>query len=135
MCGKIQGYQVGSTDSFGVGVGIPTIEQNYVDGISLTHGHPRQHIWTFAAARDEYGTGPSLDCPCININQNSSVLPPDFVADDYFCDTASVARYINGHFYGDDPLWDGADCGPLNTCMLLLQQPSVVLQAAARAHH
>ena len=33
----------------------PTIDSNYVDGVSLTHGsNPRQHIWTFAAALDEF---------------------------------------------------------------------------------
>jgi len=31
-----------------------TIDDVYVDGISLTHGSsPRQHIWTFANALDE----------------------------------------------------------------------------------
>jgi len=24
-----------------------------VDGVSITHGHPRRHIWTFAATVDE----------------------------------------------------------------------------------
>ena len=46
VCGMIRAYQVGSTDSFGF-TGRPrnpTIEQNYVDGVSLTHGHPREHI-------------------------------------------------------------------------------------------
>ena len=48
VCGRITAYQVGSTDDFGV----PTNDINsaYVDGVSLTHGTSRQHIWTFAAA-------------------------------------------------------------------------------------
>ena len=25
-----------------------------MDGVSLTHGHPREHIWTFAAGFHEY---------------------------------------------------------------------------------
>ena len=29
------------------------INGNYVDGVSLTHGAPRQHIWTFAATVSE----------------------------------------------------------------------------------
>ena len=120
VCGKIQAYQVGSTDAFQirqVGVASPTIEQRYVDGISLTHGHPRQHIWTFAAALDEVGTYPLGNCPCTNTNQAGSAgQPPAFVGSDYFCDTASTDAFVSNIFYGDDPLWDGAGCGPLNTC-------------------
>ena len=62
VCGKIQGYQFGSPSTFAnycIRGSNPTIEGNYVDGVSLTHGHPRhprQHIWTFAAALDEVGT-------------------------------------------------------------------------------
>ena len=28
----------------------------------------------------------------------------------------SSRRYSNDQFYSADPLWDGAGCGPLNTC-------------------
>ena len=31
----------------------PTINDYYVDGVSLTHGNPRQHIWTFTSALHE----------------------------------------------------------------------------------
>ena len=52
VCGKINGYQVGSTDALGLRRGIITIDSNYVDGVSLTHGsNPRRHIWTFVAAQ------------------------------------------------------------------------------------
>ena len=119
VCGKIRGYQIGSPDSFGnSGRGSnPTIEENYVDGVSLTYGHPRQHIWTFAAGLDEVGTIAIHNCPCTNSNQVSRASrPPSYVGNDYFCDTASIGTFVNGRFYGDDPLWDGAGCGPLNTC-------------------
>jgi hypothetical protein len=33
------------------------IDGSYVDGVSLTYGSPRQHIWTFANALDEEGVG------------------------------------------------------------------------------
>ena len=119
ICGRIQAYQLGSPNTFaddGRGVNL-TIEGNYIDGVSLTHGHPRQHIWSFAGALDEVGSYPDTNCPCTNISQaiNASQPPAD-VGDDYFCDTTSSGRYTNGLFYGDDPLWDGAGCGPLNTC-------------------
>ena len=111
VCGKIMAYQVGTTDSFFPGV--ENIDGRYVDGISITHGNPRQHIWTLASAFDEVGTLPGSNCPCIN---SGATPPPAFVGEDYFCDTGSEERVVSNHFYGDDPLWDGAGCGPLNTC-------------------
>ncbi len=95
-----------------------------MDGISLTHGSPRKHIWTFVGSLDEVGTRPELNCPCTNINQaGSASTPPAFVGSDYFCDTASHGQYQVGFFYGDDPLWDGAGCGPLNTCCTFNNPP------------
>ena len=53
ICGMIRAYQVGTPDSFdnyGRIRDSPSLDSNYVDGISLTHrSSPRQHIWTFAA--------------------------------------------------------------------------------------
>ena len=113
VCGRVIGYPYGSTDAF---IGSSSVDSIYVDGVSLTHGNPRQHIWTFASAQDEVGTYPSSNCPCINtILAAQAGLPPAFVGNDYFCDTGSEDRW-QFIFYGDDPLWDGAGCGPLNTC-------------------
>ena len=118
VCGKIRAYQVRSTDGFGPpGRRSSDINGNYVDGVSLTHGSPRQHIWTFAAAQDESGQFSSKNCPCINRDLASSATrPPDFVMDDYFCDTAADSFNFSIIFHDDDPLWDGAGCGPLNDC-------------------
>ena len=111
VCGKIIGYQVGAPDTFNL-YSNPTID-SYIDGVSLTHGHPRQHIWSFAAGLDEVGSVPQNNCPCTN---SGGAVPPPFVGNDYFCDTGSKQHYQLGHFYNEDPLWDGAGCGPLNTC-------------------
>ena len=111
MCGKIIGYQVGTPDTFGE-YSNPTIDR-YIDGVSLTHGQPRQHIWSFAAGLDEVGSNLLLNCPCTN---SGIAVPPPFVGNDYFCDTGSNQTYRFGVFYSEDPLWDGAGCGPLNTC-------------------
>ena len=123
VCGKIIGYQDRSPDAFGQAQ-TQSIDGAYVEGISLTHGsNPRQHIWTFAAALDEVGTHPSLNCPCTNRNLASSATPPPgFVGNDYFCDTGS-AEHFQHVFYGDDPLWDGAGCGPNNDCCDLNNPP------------
>ena len=120
VCGKIIAYQVGSPDTFSESANRVnvSIETYYVDGISLTHGSPRHHIWTFAAGLDEYPDSfAHSNCPCTDTTQSSSATsPPEYVGADYFCDTGSEARYQNGNFYSDDPLWDGAGCGPLNVC-------------------
>ena len=52
VCGRIKGYQNSRTDAFEVyhNGDATTIEEPYVSGVSLTHGSPRQHIWTFAAS-------------------------------------------------------------------------------------
>ena len=115
VCGKIIGYQQKTPDAFR-GSSRGTVDNNYVDGISLTHGaYPRNHIWTFAGALHEDYSHLTGICPCIN----TSIIPPPpvpaFIGNDYFCDTASRGfhQYI---FHPDDPLWDGAGCGPYNTC-------------------
>ena len=91
-----------------------TIDGAYVSGVSLTHGSPRQHIWTFAAGAHE--AQPTWDdtCPC---DATISIRIPDFVGTDYFgesgINSGIVATY---HFYPDDPLWDGLDCISSSTC-------------------
>ena len=126
VCGKIIAYQYASTDSFkGLNRSETTINDNYVDGISLTYGSPRAHIWTFAAAPDELSTSASYSCPCINNitnNFESAARPPSFVGNDYFCDTAPAEAW-QPRLYTDDPLWDGAGCGPANTCCSLNNPP------------
>ena len=120
ICGKIKAYQFGSTDAFGTFTRpLPnSINDNYVDGISLTHGSPRQHIWTFAATLDEFtGTFPEYNCPCTDTRNRIRVIPPPrSVGNDYFCDTASKNHFQNNFLYSGDPLWDGAGCGPYNEC-------------------
>jgi hypothetical protein len=108
VCGRIIGYQFGSPEAYNTGSSIDS-NSHYVDGVSLTHGSSRQHIWTFAAARDEV----SGYCPCSKTSQH--FLPPAFVGNDYFCDAGS-ATYAGHIFYADNPLWDGAGCGPQSTC-------------------
>ena len=124
VCGKIIAYQYASTDSFkDLFRSGTTINDNYVDGISLTYGSPRAHIWSFAAAPDERYEAAPYSCPCINIhNSGSAAWPPSFVGTDYFCDTAPAEEW-SYRLYTDDPLWDGAGCGPANTCCSLNNPP------------
>ena len=120
VCGKVLAYQLGTTDAFG-GFGLDsnstTIDTPYVDGVSLTHGtNPRRHIWTFAAAFDEYGLKEDgrYVCECSHSARNGG-SPPAFVGQDYFCDSGGLVR--------PSPLWDGAGCGPNSTCCLFNNPP------------
>ena len=57
VCGRVSAYQFGDTQAFFL-VNLnhtQTINSQYVDGVSLTYGNPRQHIWIFAASLDEAG--------------------------------------------------------------------------------
>ena len=104
VCGKIKAFPIGSLEAFhGI---FHSIDHTYVDGISLTYGHPRQHIWTLAAGTSES----NVSCPCTNNCQaNSTTLPPSFVGKDYFCDIGSEDR--------SNPLWNGGNYVAMNTCI------------------
>lgn len=116
VCGRILAYQDNTPNAF-----FPfhirsslTVDDVYVDGISLTYGSPRSHVWTFAAALDE-SLGHLSGCACSNIFTDPTVNLPPFVGQDYFCDTGS-RNDVEFLFYADDPLWDGGGCGPNSSC-------------------
>ena len=106
--GKIRAYQYGVTNSFKpFNRGNGTIDEPYVDGVSVTYGQPRQHIWTFAAdlrKNDSF-------CPCSS-RQDTSVVP-EYVGEDYFCDTGEARKDT---LAADSPLWDGTGCGLDYSC-------------------
>ena len=125
VCGRIIGYQVGQPEAF-FGSRIETsISGRYVDGVSLTYGSPRQHIWTFANEIDEYPWLYNAKCPCSDVNEQGTVYIPSFVGNDYFCETGvpSGQVYNNRIFYADDPLWDGEGCGSNSTCCTFNNPP------------
>ena len=114
VCGRITAYQVGSTNAFQqyyINQGTTTINSIYVDGVSLTHGNPREHIWTFAAAldRNDYVMyGRSGHCPCRF--EDNPFDPPPFVGEDYFCDAGNEEFMTGETGLQTDPLWDGTNC-------------------------
>ena len=106
VCGRIRGYQFGTPEAFARSIVITslTIEDQYLDGISFTHGAPgeRVHIWSFPAGVtitriDRFG------CPCIS---GSSVSAPSFVGNDYYCDSVATTT-SSGTFFSNGQLWDG----------------------------
>jgi hypothetical protein len=126
VCGRITGYQVGDTQAFILeNFKLPqTIDGPYVDGLSLTYGSPRQHIWTFANALDEAGPYHNESrCSCADPSRPNTT--PSFVGNDYFCETGVPPgqQFNHGFFYADDPLWDGQGCGPRSTCCTFNNPP------------
>lgn len=124
VCGMAKGYQWGLTDAFR-GASQNDINGAYVDGISITHGHVRKHIWTMAVAQHEVSSpNPSSLCSCTNTRNrmNSALTPPSFVGDDYFCETGTHER-ASPRLYANDFLWDGEGCGALSTCCRLNSPP------------
>ena len=120
VCGRVIGYQYGATAAFLLEYLNYTvrISHAYVDGVSLTYGQPRQHIWSFAAALDElnYSDGIRSRCPCTSPS-GASTRTPSFVGNDYFCETGvPPGKRWDDEVYSDDPLWDGKGCGPTSTC-------------------
>ena len=114
VCGRIIAYQDGGTDAF-----FPyhnrartTIDDAYVCGVSLTHGSPRQHIWTFAAGFHQTHFTYTGSCPC---EATINITIPPFVGGDYFCESGRKSGPYD-IFHADDPLWDGDGCTATSTC-------------------
>ena len=99
-----------------------TIDGPYVDGVSLTYGNPRQHIWTFANALDERGG--IATCPCTSTNRQATINIPSLIRNDYFWETGvPPGQTWSNIFYADDPLWDGQGCGPASSCCTFNNPP------------
>ena len=114
VCGSIRAYQRNKPDAFepyndGVAT---TIDSAYASGVSLTHGSPRQHIWTFAAGAKENAPESTKSCPC---DATIDITIPPFVGEDYFCESGVNSGGTSG-FHPDDPLWDGSGCTTSSTC-------------------
>ena len=110
VCGQAVGYQYYSMDSFH---GPRDINTYYVDGVSITHGSPRKHIWTYAIGlSDNQDYDGKYNCPCA---VHPGPDPPSFVKEHYYCESGNIGPYEN-QYYIDDPLWDGKGCGSGNNC-------------------
>ena len=114
VCGTIRAYQYRYTDAFeAYDTGeVTSIGGPYVSGVSLTHGSPRQHIWTFAAGSSESESTRNDACPC---DATIDIDIPSFVGGDYFCESGANSR-LSFDFHPYDPLWDGKNCTSSSTC-------------------
>uniref|UniRef100_A0A1X7UAY3 Uncharacterized protein n=1 Tax=Amphimedon queenslandica TaxID=400682 RepID=A0A1X7UAY3_AMPQE len=91
ICGRVVGYQYGTTDgSF--------------DGVTITHGFSQQLVWTLMAELFDSSLLPR--CPC---NSGQLVLGGHF-----FCESGNHDHSfpVRRDLFISDPLWDGQGCGP-----------------------
>uniref|UniRef100_A0A1X7U6B6 Fibrinogen C-terminal domain-containing protein n=1 Tax=Amphimedon queenslandica TaxID=400682 RepID=A0A1X7U6B6_AMPQE len=112
VCGRVTGYQYASPDAvYNHGTNHSNLNADYVDGVSITRGSPRQHVWTLMAGLNgaQY---PTYTCPCAD---DSTQQAQSFVGDHYYCETALVSGTYQQQLYTSDPLWDGQDCGSEET--------------------
>ena len=111
VCGQAIGYQFHSTDAFAYRSN-PNINSAYLDGISITYGMPRRHLWSYAIGIAQSQWEHVDACPCAS---SRGVQPPSFVQSHYYCESAGV-RGATGQWYTNDPSWDGEGCPVGNTC-------------------
>jgi len=112
VCGMVIGYQKGTPDGFCAHISpSKAIDSTYVDGVSITYGTPRKHIWTYAIGVNEQGG--KYSCPC---SQNGGTLPSSFVHENYYCESASYINPPYEKYLTTDPVWDGKGCPSLNSC-------------------
>ena len=118
VCGRVIGYQVVSPDAFLPDGGI---NQAYADGVSITYGQPRTHIWSYVGGYTDFLEGFNT-CPCTYSN---STPPPEFVGDNYYCESANEAKLETfvGQFFAADKLWDGQQCDHEGTCCTAKSPP------------
>lgn len=99
--GRFVGYQGNTPDGF---TGDGGIGRAYVNGVSITHGTPRQHVFTLAVGLRQ-NVEAANSCPCMGGRE-----APDFVGDQYICDSGNPNTEWGRMWYEGHPLWDRGDC-------------------------
>ena len=124
ICGRIVASVVGQPEAFSNYPG-QGINSYYLDGMDITRGSPRQHVWSFATATSRMNNLAHL-CPCSNrsLAIPSTVVPP-FVGSNYFCDCGAPPYKVDvpGTNYINHTLWSGTDCPPSSTCCTFSKPP------------
>ena len=116
VCGRVVGYQYYSTDAVhdGHDSNHNNLNGHYVDGVSITRGSPRQHVWTLIAGFTQVDSQTffPFKCPCLvgSVQQTQS-----FIGNHSFCESGNPAEQPTNVLYTSDPLWDGKGCGSAET--------------------
>ena len=85
---------------------------SYIDGISITHGSPRHHIWSYVGSHSEVATNNDT-CPC---DPPSGARPQSFVGSNYYCESDNPTEEWRDQVFPNDKLWDGEQCSHEGTC-------------------
>ena len=123
ICGKLRGYQQGSPSAFLAGYAPShSIDEPYLDGVSITVGNPRKHVWSYAVGFSKlYDESPyKTNCPCAKYQ---GANPPVYVGDHYHCESGNDADNKVSKFLGSDALWDGRGCPAGDDCCSTLGAP------------
>ena len=107
------GYQKGTPNRFYPGMGDVSINTHYLDGISITYGTPRKHVWSYAAGFSERYFYRHVNCPC---SVGSGALPPPFVRDNYYFESGTTGGVQHARYFISNPLWDGYGCSSKDNC-------------------
>jgi len=84
VCGRLRGYQVGRSDAFGPYVNDQTNADVVVDGVMISHGSAKSHIWVYATGNHRTPSSQSnIVCPSADPRFNGVV--PAFIGNDYYC--------------------------------------------------
>ena len=115
VCGKARGYQQGWVHSFlsyHHDSQVVDINDAYLDGLSITYGHPHQHIWSYVAGRFDNHTS-IANCPCAI---GGGLSAPPFVETNYYCESGNSDVDSYTEYFLDDPLWDRSGCITSTCC-------------------
>ena len=120
VCGRVRGHGYGGAFHNAITCN-QRLEQAYVYGVSLTHGPAggRRHIWTFAVALADGDPDTNItnaNCGCSNTGMNWTHTTPEYVGNDYFCDSITQFTETGTKSDEDDDLWDGKGCSPSSSC-------------------
>ena len=120
VCGMTIGYHKGGgPDAFAAVFSSSgsSINGPYVDGVSITYGTPRKHIWSYAVGigRQYHDHTYQANCPC---SKYPGQLPPSFVHYNYYCESgvATDSQQRFNDLYINNPLWDGEGCSSDHNC-------------------
>ena len=123
ICGKLRGYQQGTPAAFLADFApSDSIDGPYLDGVSITVGNPRKHVWSYAVGFSKlHNTSPyKYNCPCAKY---PGANPPVYVGDHYYCESGSNSSSLPWTFHESDPLWDGHGCPAGDDCCSTLGAP------------
>ena len=113
VCGRVIGYQVASPDAFAR----PYTEKIDFDGVNITRGAKRNHVWSYVAGFSESAT--DYNCPC---STTDSPDPPLSIGENHYCESGNPTnRFQDNQIFPNDPLWDGQQCE--GTCCIGTNSP------------